>query len=293
MPDPWRDRLVDGLASRRTNVTVAVSEALRELLVRRRIAPANRIEVIRNGVDTELHAPHADTGAVRRELGIDPSTPIIGSIGRLEPIKGYDVAVRAFASLLRRWQGLKPALILAGEGSERAAVEALISELGIGDAVHVLGWRNDVVDLLSCYDLFTMSSRSEGTSVSLLESMSSGLCPVVTAVGGNSAVLGPELAHRLVPSEDPEGLARAWEDALLDADKRRRDSDAARRRVQDRFSLDTMVDAYQSLYLRAATRGTALPSRVPSRSRLTPDAATSTLSVAREESLPVARMTVR
>jgi glycosyltransferase involved in cell wall biosynthesis len=116
--------------------------------------------------------------------------------------------------------------------------------------------------------------------------MSSGLCPVVTDVGGNSAVLGPELAHRLVPSEDPEGLARAWEDALLDADKRRRDSDAARRRVQDRFSLDTMVDAYQTLYLRAATRGTALPSGLPARSRFTPDATISALSVARKESLP-------
>jgi glycosyltransferase involved in cell wall biosynthesis len=93
-----------------------------------------------------------------------------------------------------------------------------------------------------------MSSRSEGTSVSLLEAMSAGLCPVVTDVGGNAAVLGPALRHRLVPPADPEALAMAWRDALVDSDRRTADGAAARQRVKAVYSLEEMVRRYESLY---------------------------------------------
>jgi D-inositol-3-phosphate glycosyltransferase len=84
--------------------------------------------------------------------------------------------------------------------------------------------------------------------VSLLEAMSSGLCPVVTEVGGNAAVLGPELAHRLVSPEDPEALAAAWQAALGDPAARRSDGTTARARVERHFSLAAMVRSYESLY---------------------------------------------
>ena len=103
-------------------------------------------------------------------------------------------------------------------------------------------------DLLSAFTLFTMSSHSEGTSVSLLEAMSSGLCPVVTDVGGNRAVLGSDLAHRLVVPNDPQSLAECWHDCVTDDVRRTTDSNKARKCVQSRFSLDAMVDAYEKLY---------------------------------------------
>src|SRR5438093_10224690 len=92
-------------------------------------------------------------------------------------------------------------------------------------AVRLFGWRDDVERLLTGFDVFTLASRSEGTSVSLLEAMSAGVCPVVTDVGGNRSVLGSELHHRLVPSGDPEALAAAWVAALGDGGGERRRAD--------------------------------------------------------------------
>ena len=124
----------------------------------------------------------------------------------------------------------------------------MITALGITGRAHLLGWRDDIEEMLSEFTLFTMSSRSEGTSVSLLESMSSGICPVVTDVGGNAAVLGPDLEHGLVPAEDPEALAAAWARAINDQAGRRAGGAAARQRVCAAFSVEAMVDGYERIY---------------------------------------------
>jgi glycosyltransferase involved in cell wall biosynthesis len=251
-PDPLPGRLIDGIAARRTDVVVAVSGALAEELVGSRIVPRKRLRVVRNGVDTQVYAPRDPAGDLRRELGISPQTPILGSIGRLERIKGYDIAVEAFARLRKKWSaGPAPVVVVVGEGSERPRLEKRVRQLGLADAVFLLGWRDGVARTLSEFTLFTASSRSEGTSVSLLEAMSAGLCPVVTDVGGNAAVLGSELAHRLVPSEDAETLADAWIAALRDQGRRHKDAQAARRRVEANFGLEAMVREYESIYMEA------------------------------------------
>jgi glycosyltransferase involved in cell wall biosynthesis len=125
----------------------------------------------------------------------------------------------------------------------------MIARHELHDAVRLLGWRDDVHELHASFTLFTMSSRSEGTSISLLEAMSAGLCPVVTDVGGNAAVLGPELYHRLVSSENPAELAEAWRGALLDPAGRSADGIIARARIETEFGIDTMVRAYEALYM--------------------------------------------
>jgi glycosyltransferase involved in cell wall biosynthesis len=248
-PDPWSDRWIDRRASRRTDAVVAVSPALGGHLTTRVVVPSCRVVVIPNGIDVERFCVRPRDGAVRAELGLDPETPVIGSIGRLEPIKGYDVMVRALARVRSHWRGPRPpVLVVAGDGSERRALDALVRELGLQGAAFLLGWRDDPTALLASFTLFTMSSHSEGTSVSLLEAMSSGLCPVVTDVGGNRAVLGEALAHRLVPPRDPAALAEAWLDTLRDDGRRRVDGAGARERVVGHYGVETMVAAYQRLY---------------------------------------------
>jgi glycosyltransferase involved in cell wall biosynthesis len=237
------------MAARRTDVVVAVSDALGTELRQDLRVPASRIVVIPNGVDTDLHRPSPDTGALRRALGVGPAVAILGSVGRLEPVKAYDVMVRAFALLQREWRGGPlPMLVVGGEGSERAQLQELVSSLGLGESVQLLGWRDDIADLHAAFALFTMSSRSEGTSVSLLEAMSAGLCPVVTDVGGNAAVLGSTLRHRLVRPDDPGALATAWLDALQDPARRRDDGRLARERVCQAYGLEAMVRAYAAIY---------------------------------------------
>jgi len=248
-PDPWLARRIGRLASGYTDVVVAVSDALAEQLRRTVVRYPDRVQTILNGVDTDEHAPRADDGTVRTELGIPSGTPIIGSVGRLEPIKGYDLMVEAFARLCgEEPQPAGPVLVIAGDGSERPRLVARVQELGLDGRVFLLGWRRDLASLYQAFDLFVMTSRSEGTSVSLLEAMSSGLCPVVTAVGGNAAVLGAELQHRLVEGLDPETIAAGWRDALAGEGARTRDGARARVRVETRFSLRSMTRAYEDLY---------------------------------------------
>ncbi|HEX6052854.1 MAG TPA: glycosyltransferase [Gemmatimonadaceae bacterium] len=250
-PDPWLARTLDGAAARRTNVIVAVSATVAEQLSAGVTKLASRIRVVPNGVDVDLFLPQVDDGSLREELGLSRTVPIIGSIGRLELVKGFDVMVAAFALLRRSWTaGEAPVLVIAGDGSQRDALMADAAAAGVADAVHWLGWRNDIHRLHAAFDLFTMSSRSEGTSISLLEAMSAGLCPVVTDVGGNAAVLGSTLRQRLVPSEDVAALSMAWRDALLDRVGLERDGRAARARVLEAFTLDTMVRAYERIYQR-------------------------------------------
>lgn len=250
-PDPWNYHVADFLASRRTDVVVPVSHALARFLVTRLHIRAELLRVIENGIDTTRFQPRADTGALRRELGLAPEVPILGSIGRFDHIKGYDVMLRAFARLVSDWrdgEGPAPKLVLAGDGPEREPLRRLIGQLGLERQVALVGWRGDVESLLAAFAVFTLASRSEGTSISLLEAMSSGVCPVVTAVGGTPAVLGLALQHRLVPAEDPDALAAAWRGALQRPEERTRDAAAARRRVEQGYSLRRMVDAYERLY---------------------------------------------
>jgi glycosyltransferase involved in cell wall biosynthesis len=250
-PDPWQARLIDGLASRRTDVVVAVSDVLARQLTGSVVARGTRVRVVTNGVDTDAFRPRADDGVVRAALGIARDAPVVGSIGRLEPIKGYDVLLDAFVQLRLRWgKGTPPVLALAGEGSEGGRLEAAARAAGVAGDVRFLGWRDDVHALHAAFTVFAMGSRSEGTSVSLLEAMSAGVVPVVTAVGGNAAVLGPELAHRLVPAEDPGSLARGLAVALADAEARARDAAAARARVVRAFSVAETVRQYEEIYER-------------------------------------------
>lgn len=247
-PDPWMHRFVDGLASRRTDVVVAVSEVLARQLAATVVADPARVVVVPNGIDTARFRRHEHPG-IRAARGIPAAAPVLGSIGRLDPIKRFDVMVEAFERLTATWAaGAPPHLVIAGDGPERDRLARQAAASPARDRIHLLGWYEDVPALHATFTVFTMSSRSEGTSIGLLEAMSAELCPVVTDVGGNAAVLGPELCHRLCRAEDPEALAQAWRDALADRVRLRRDELAARRRVTEAFSIDVMVRAYARLY---------------------------------------------
>jgi glycosyltransferase involved in cell wall biosynthesis len=212
---------------------------------------------IPNGIDTEAHRPRADNDELRRELGIASDVPIIGSIGRLESIKAYEVMVEAFARFIVTDVGRNALLVIGGEGSSRPAIERTVDRHNLRGRVHLLGWRNDISALHAAFSVFSLSSKSEGTSISLLEAMSAGVPPVVTDVGGNAAVLGPALANRLVPFGDAEALAAAWGSVLSTAATRANASKLARERVVTAFGLDRMTQAYEQLYLREVRRSGA------------------------------------
>lgn len=248
-PDPWLDRFIDSRAARRTNVVVAVSRKLAEQLERSVVSNPASIQVIRNGVDTDLYRPQAEDLDLRSALGIPIDAPIVGGVGRFDAIKGYDVLIRAFAEVCaaRSWEAA-PVLVLAGDGPERIPLRELVGTLSLDGRVKFVGWHNDVPHLFSIISVFAMASHSEGTSVSLLEAMSTETCPVVTDVGGNADVLGPSLAHRLVEPDNPTLFAQALLEALTQPNIRAADAVASRERVCADFGLAKMVRAYEEIY---------------------------------------------
>lgn len=245
-PEALVAKTLDSMASRLTDHVVAVSTATARQLAEGPGVDESRIRVVPNGIDTERFAPGPST--FRAEQGIDDDVVLLGSVGRLEPVKGYGFLLEAYRKMLDRAPDQRVHLVMAGDGSERERLEALSASLDLGDHLTFLGWWDDPEALLRALDVFVMSSISEGTSISLLEALSSGCCPVVTRVGGNPDVLGPDLAHRLVEASDPDSIAAGLLAACTDADARTADAGTGRARVQSDFDVRGMVEAYSRLY---------------------------------------------
>lgn len=253
-PDPRSVRLQDGLASLDTDVVVAVTPELRGYLERSVVARGTPIRVIENGTDVGRFGQDAGHRAsFRQSIGVSEAAFVIGTLGRLVPIKAYDTMVQAFATLVSE-HAVDAHLAIGGEGDERASLEQQCASLGVRDRVTFLGWRNDTAELLPGFDVFSLTSLSEGTSIALLEAMASGVCPVVTDVGGNARVLGPDLDNGLVPVQDAGAIARRWAELADDRTLRTGMAALARRRVETAFSLDSMVDQYEALYRQVTGR---------------------------------------
>jgi glycosyltransferase involved in cell wall biosynthesis len=210
-----------------------------------RVRP-HRPMVVPNGVDAAAFTPGPPDPALRAELRLAAESPVIGSVGNLRPVKDYPCLLRAFARARARVPSAT--LVLVGDGPERPALEALACELGIADSVRFAGARSDTCRLLRLFDVFALSSQTEGISIALLEAMAAGLPAVVTATGGNPEVAVEGGTAALVPVGDPEPMGDALAALLADPARRRAWGEAARRRVESEFSLDRMVRAYEAIY---------------------------------------------
>jgi glycosyltransferase involved in cell wall biosynthesis len=242
----WYTPLLDRWAARSTDRVVAVSEALCEYLATRVRLPATQTTVIPNGIDADLFRPGPRRDGWRATLGIPNDAPVIGSVARLTPVKDHALLLAALAVVRKRISGA--VLVVAGDGALRQTLEAQVAQLRLAPAVRFLGETRDVATLYREFDLLALSSRSEGTSISLLEGMASGVCVVATAVGGTPALLGAGRFGRLVPYGDPHTLAAALVDLLLDQRTRERLAAAARDEVLAKYSLDAMITAYEREY---------------------------------------------
>ncbi len=216
LPAPLRHRLLHRWLARRTDATVAVSEGLRRALIATEGFPAARTSVIVNGVPDPRAAYAGDRAAARAELAWD-AAPVVLAVGSLTAVKDHAGLVEAFA----RVRAAAPAarLVIAGEGPLRDGLTARAGALPSG-AVTLLGERRDVPRLLAACDVFVLSSRSEGLSLSLVEAHGAGRPCVATDVGGNGEVLVAGETGLLVPPGDPAALAAALL-ALLEAPDRR------------------------------------------------------------------------
>jgi glycosyltransferase involved in cell wall biosynthesis len=199
------------------------------------------VRAIPNGVPP---APPGPPPTPRHDGGL-----VIGSIGRLERQKAYDVLIRALAGL----PGAR--LVLVGDGPERPALERLAGDLGVADRVAVTGWRPDARLSLAGFDVFALPSRWEGLPLVILEAMHAGLPVVATDVGSVAEAVRDGRTGLLVARDDVEGLRGALGRLLGDEPLRHRLGEAGRDLARARFSAPAMAAAYEELYRSVAEGG--------------------------------------
>jgi glycosyltransferase involved in cell wall biosynthesis len=256
VPFGWKQRSKVIAVRGAIRAFVGVSEEVTALGVRSGWFAPDRSMTIANGIDVEAFRPDDARGRrMRRELGIPEGDPVVISVARLAAVKDQLTLVRGFAASAAAQHGH---LLIVGDGPERPGIEAEIAGAGLEGRVRLLGARSDVRDLLTAADVFALTSRSEGISVSLLEGMASGLVPVVTAVGGNTELVradGPAPNGLLIPPGSPDRLADALGRLAGDAGLRARLAAAARATVRERFSDQAMMARYVSVYDSALSQG--------------------------------------
>ncbi len=243
---------------------VAVSEAVRRAEIDAAGAPPGKVHVIRNSVAMEIFAdPSGERRRrTRQALGVDDGTLLVGSVGRMHPVKGFDLLIDAFARVRERLP--HSLLVLAGDGAIRRELEQQVQERGLAKSVRFLGDRRDVPDLLAAFDLFVLASRQEAFGIVLTEAMAAQRPVVATAVGGTPEVVLDGETGLLVPPEDPAALAAAIERLLGDEPLRDRLVQAAYARVCEHFSAAKAVAAYERIYSELlARKGIAVPLRSP------------------------------
>ena len=207
---------------------------------------ARRTVVIPNGFDCDMLRPRPELRLkVRRELGLDVSTPLIGLFARVHPMKDHTNFLHAAQRLVSR-KSLAH-FLLVGQGTDGTNITAQIKALDLVGRVHVLGERSDIPELIPALDIATSSSASEGFSNSIGEAMACGVPCVATDVGDSSFIIGD--TGRVVPCKDSPVLADAWQELLdVDPNKLLDLGRAARNRVLEMFSLDRVVMQYERLY---------------------------------------------
>jgi glycosyltransferase involved in cell wall biosynthesis len=232
-------------AARSTHAVVAVSRPLLVHYAAHGRVAHDRLCLLPNGIDTSRFRPGA-SGVLRRRFGLVDTRVIIGHVARFAPVKNQLMLIEAFARLHAR----RPETFLAliGDGELRADLVRRVSELAIAPHVGFFGMADDLPDLYRDFDVFALSSFTEGTSMSILEAMATGVAVVATAVGGNPDLLDHGNAGRLVPNDDAAAFAGALEVLAARPDERASLGAAARDRVLAHYDHERMVDAYEAIY---------------------------------------------
>lgn len=232
----------------RTDTVAAVCEAARRRYAADGVRPRRALLAVPNGIRiARFHAAGDDArAALCAQLGLADGTRIVGTVGRLNPVKDQALLLAAFAEV--HAERADSALVLVGDGPLRAALQTQAEALGIAHAVRLLGDRGDVPALLAGFDQFVLCSRSEGYSMALLEASASALPIVASDVGGNREIVADGATGRVVPAQSLPALRDAVL-ALLCAPAQARALGAAGRAWALReATVAAMADRYDALY---------------------------------------------
>jgi glycosyltransferase involved in cell wall biosynthesis len=244
--DDGRARLAWRLLARGVDTIVVNADAIRAEAVTQGVTA--RWAVVPSGVDVERFDGGLPAREAKEALGLEPGRPVIGTIGRLEERKGHADLLVAARTVLRMANGLRPLVLIVGDGPLREDLARQAADLGVLDSVRFTGQLADVRVPLCAMDVFVLPSNAEGMPNALLEAMAARRPVVATEVGGMREVVDGERTGVLVPPRDPDALGRAILHLLADPARARRLGEAAQSRVAREFSARAMVGRLERLY---------------------------------------------
>lgn len=228
--------------ARTTDRLVTVSEEVRDSLLGLGVGREDQYRIVHLGIDVDRFSG-APPGRLRSSLGLDSAAPLVGILGRLAPVKNHDL-------LLQAWRQVPPPahLVILGDGPDRSRLEGWAAGAGLSSRVHFTGWWEDTPAALADLSVVVLSSRQEGTPMSLIEAGAAGVPVVATRVGGVPTVVAEGVTGLLVRPGDPAAMAGAIVELLADPQRRLRMGAEARRRATDRFGQARLLAHMQDVY---------------------------------------------
>src|SRR3972149_8851754 len=240
-------RIMNRILSKITDKIVAVSEDVKEDIIRYDSIDSSKIEVIPNGIDVERFNPEKNTTDIRKEFSLEDDDIVIGFIGRIVPAKGLEYLLNALPYLKEEFKSIK--LLIVGEGSLVEELKERAKKNNIFDNILFIGRRRDIPEILASINIFVMPSIAEGLPNALLEAMAMGKPIVTTEVGGIPEIVKNGFNGLLVPPRDTLSLSKAIKRFLGNDRLAAKLGQAARDLVHDNLSIKAIAQKWQSLYV--------------------------------------------
>jgi glycosyltransferase involved in cell wall biosynthesis len=247
-----RTRWLGRLAARYASRFFCLSKDMANAIKAHQIAPPGKVRVILNGIDTVCFQKRVEAKSLRQSLGIPNGVPVIGTVGRLTPVKRQELLLQAFAQVLKKSPHAH--LLFVGEGPRLKELQELARQLNVADVTHFAGYQTEPQRFLHLIDVFTLTSESEGIPQALLEAAAAGIPAIASSVGGIPEVIDNGRTGLLFPSGDVDALAAGIATLLSDHERARRMGDASRERIEALFHIGRMANDYHQQFLELLSR---------------------------------------
>jgi glycosyltransferase involved in cell wall biosynthesis len=241
-------RRLDQFLLRRFDHVLTVSHATKHELVSAGISPAS-ISVLHNAIDPEAWSPLEEQSVLREDMISEPRFPVVGYVGRITPEKDLHTWLYSAALVVQQFPHSN--FMLVGDGKDKTLLndlQRLAGTLGIAEQVTFHGYQQSLRPFYANFDLFLLTSVTEGLSNSLLEAMAMALPTVVTRVGGNEELVIDGHTGYILPPGDVQGIAQAIITLAQNKQLRRDMGRASRKRIEREFSFDHRIQHIESLY---------------------------------------------
>lgn len=241
----------------RVDRILTITERMRQLALDSLPVPSGKVFTLHYGIDAraQIIAQHDQT-EIRRKFNLSQEAFLITLVGRLEPSKGQDVLLKAFAEFYHDYPGVH--VLIVGEPPPDGngycqKLESLASQLKISDRVHFLGFQSEVTPIYCISDVCVLPSHKESFGLVLLEAMASGVPVVATDAGGVPEIVEDEVNGLLVPPDDVAALSQALVRLIQSPELRRRLAENGSRVVREKFSLEKHLEALENHFAEAVT----------------------------------------